>query len=62
MVRLATWLCLAFPFLALLGWASTSHVLFEVIRVGSVGLLMLGMTLFFVAYLRTPQPPDGHEP
>jgi uncharacterized membrane protein len=62
MVRYATWLCLAFLPLALLGWASTSHAFFEVVRVLSIASLMAGCTLFLIAYVRTPDPPNGHLP
>jgi len=62
MVRYATWFCIAFLPLALLGWASTSHAFFEVIRVLSIASLLLGFVLFFLAYVRTPDPPDGHQP
>jgi hypothetical protein len=53
---------MAFVPLALLGWASTSHGFFEVIRVLSIASLLLGFVLFFIAYVRTPDPPDGHQP
>ncbi|MFQ3593953.1 MAG: hypothetical protein SNJ82_12300 [Gemmataceae bacterium] len=62
MVRYATWLCLAFVPLALLGWASTSHGFFEVVRFLAIASLMLGFVLFFIAYIRTPDPPNSHQP
>lgn len=62
MVRLACWFLALFPVLSLLGWASNAHVFFDVVRMLAFLCLMTSLTLFLVAYLRTPDLPDGDRP
>ena len=62
MARLAFWLFVSFLVLALVGWASTSHVVFEVIRFLSIASLMTSILIFIVLYVRTPDVPGGDRP